>query len=458
MDAYQQIVKHVIFPLNAWRQGSRTLRHLRDLEESQYLPADRIAELQMERLRALLTHAARYCPFYAERIAACGLDPSRVRSPEDLRRMPLLSKSDIQHHAERMKATCYPADSLVPNKTGGSTGAPLHYYHDRARLDIQEAAAYRHNRWAGWDIGTRTALIWGHREDVRLTRRLERRLRNRFIERRVILDTSSITREKLAEYSSQLARSKPEIYIGYANSVYLLARFLRETRSTDHHRPRAIITSAEVLEPTRRKLIEEVFECPVFDRYGARETSVIASECGEHSGLHINAEGLLLEFIRDGRPVGPGEVGQIVVTDLLNFGMPFIRYKIEDAGIPLAARCACGRGLPLMKLAGGRVTDFLLAADGRIVSGAALTIYLVANAPGVAQAQIVQEREKEITLRIVKGEGFGPETLSFLAKQIPAFFGDGMRYSLEYCDLIPVEPSGKYRFSISKLDPGLLFG
>jgi phenylacetate-CoA ligase len=167
--------------------------------------------------------------------------------------------------------------------------------------------------------------------------------------------------------------------------------------------------------------------------------------------MHINAESVLLEFVRDGRPVGPGEQGDILVTDLLNFGMPLIRYRIEDVGIPADRVCSCGRKLPLIDNVAGRVTDFLIAPDGRRVSGASLTIYLIANTPGVKQAQIIQESPGALRLRIVKGLEFTDESVAFLRQKTPEFFGHEMEIQLEFVDSIPKEQSGKYRFSICKI-------
>jgi len=110
-----------------------------------------------------------------------------------------------------------------------------------------------------------------------------------------------------------------------------------------------------------------------------------------------------------------------------------------------------------MKMAAGRVTDFLVTPERKIISGASLTIYLVANTPGVAQAQIVQESIDEIVLRIVKGDNFGEQSLAYLRTEFPKFFGPTMRYRLEFVDSIPLEASGKYRFSISKVDPAEIF-
>ena len=119
--------------------------------------------------------------------------------------------------------------------------------------------------------------------------------------------------------------------------------------------------------------------------------------------------------------------------------------------------CPCGRGLPLMDMAAGRVTDFLLTPDGKIISGASLTIFLIANTPGLAQAQLVQEKKGEVTFRIVKNDKFDDESLRFLDREMPKFFGDQVTFTYEFVESIPVEASGKYRFSISKLDVSDMF-
>ena len=457
MDLIKPLAKHIIFPLVVFRERSSTLKHLAEMEKAQFLHPDKIKELQLIRLKKLLQHAYNNCPFYTKRFDEYGFKPEKLYSLDDIRILPVLAKKDIQQNRDYLKAKNIPNDMLVPNKTGGSTGSPLHFYLDADRLFSRQAATFRHNRWAGWDIGVKTASLWGNREDISGLQHLKARVRNFLLDRRIVLDTSSITPQKLADFKMQLTKYRPSLYIAYANAMYLFAKYLKQTNSSDHHRPDAIITSAELLDPGQRALIESIFECRVFDRYGSRETSVIASECEKHSGLHIGADGFLLEFIKGNKPVKPGELGKIIITDLLNYGMPFIRYQIEDAGAPSGENCSCGRGLPLMKMAAGRVTDFLVTPERKIISGASLTIYLVANTPGVAQAQLVQETIDEITFRIVKGEKFNDESLQYLQSELPKFFGPSMKYRIEFTEQIPLESSGKYRFSISKVDPAEIF-
>jgi len=453
MDMIQIAARYIFEPLVARREGSDHLQILRRLEKTQFLSRAELEKLQLERLAVILKHAYKNCPFYRERFDRAGFKPGKLGSLDDIETIPPLTKAEIQQHRDKMIAVNIDEKDLVANQTGGSTGAPLKFYHNRQRLFSRKAATMRHDRWAGWEIGSKTGVLWGNRVDFSAGQGWKAGLRRRLWDRRLILDTSHITGERLRRFIDDLRHYRPRVILAYANAVYLLARFIKENNITAYHRPRGIITSAELFHGFQRELIEEVFGCPVFDRYGCRETSIIASECSEHSGLHINAESLLVEFRDKNGRCRNGRSGQIVITDLLNFGMPFIRYRIEDIGTPLDTACSCGRGLPLMKMAGGRVTDFIVTPENKIVSGAAMTIYFVAETPGIAQAQLVQKRKDFLLIRLVRDDSFGDTTHETIKMKMAEFFGRNMHYEIEFVESIPVEPSGKYRFSISEIDP-----
>jgi len=448
MDWYAPVVKHIVHPLWALKDGETHLSILRRMERSQFFSSDELAALRLARMRAILEHAYENCPFYRKRFKQAGFSPSSFSSFEDILAIPLTTKEDIQNHKDDMAArNLLGTRDLWPDRTGGSTGKPLHYYRDRTRFYHLKAAAIRHDRWAGHDIGYKQAVIWGHRQDYSKRHEMKARVRNLLLDRLLILDCSNITDDKMATFVDDIRRFRPRTVLAYANSCALFAGYLLDNGIDDLHMD-GVITSAEMLNPEDRTVIERAFGCKVFDRYGCREMGLLASECEAHEGLHIDAECVFVEFVRDGRWVAAGERGDIVITDLLNFGMPFIRYRIEDVGIPTDRKCSCGRSLPLMEMVAGRSTDFLVCPDGRRVSGAALTIYLIANTPGVRQAQIVQDQPDAVRLRIAKGGEFTGKSMEFLQSKVPEFFGEGMRVDYEFVDEIPCESSGKYRFSI----------
>jgi phenylacetate-CoA ligase len=203
------------------------------------------------------------------------------------------------------------------------------------------------------------------------------------------------------------------------------------------------------LHDWQRGVIEEAFGRPVTNRYGCEEVSLIACECEEHNGLHLNSDGVYCEVIPDNRLNAGPNAGRLLVTDLTNWAMPLIRYQIGDVVIPSNRWCECGRGLPLIEKVVGREADYVLTPTGLLVSGISLTDHFATEIRGAVQVQIVQEKLTHLKLRLVPGDGFGPETDRQIGSLVRKTFGPEMGYEVELVDAIPPEPSGKYRFCIS---------
>lgn len=451
MSLSQKLIRHVVYPLSLLKRGEGAqLRYMREFERTQRLPADELRQLQWQRLQPLLQHAFRNCSFYRERFNRAGIVPGDIRCLTDLAAVPVLEKRDIQEERDRLVARDWPKHDLIPNQTGGSTGTPLSFYLSKDRKCSRAAATIRHNRWAGWDVGDKVAVLWGAPRDLP-SQNWRGRLRNLLLERQLFLDTGHLTEERMLAFHQRLFQYRPRVILAYAQSAALFASFL-ESQNLVPYRPHAIVTSAEVLEPEHRKRIEDVFGCRVFNRYGCREVSVIASECEAHQGLHVMAEGLYLEVVKGDRPARIGELGDILVTDLLNYAMPLIRYRIGDLGAWEGGMCACGRSLPRLHTVAGRVTDFVIGSDGRLVSGAFLSLYLVGQRPSLGQVQIVQDVPGRVFFRIRPGAAFrNPTDLEWLERTTRQYLGDDTEVDWEFAEELKAEPSGKFLFCRSSV-------
>jgi phenylacetate-CoA ligase len=203
-----------------------------------------------------------------------------------------------------------------------------------------------------------------------------------------------------------------------------------------------------VLTDSERHTIEKVFNSPVFNHYGCEEIGTIASECKAHEGLHVFGEGLYLEIESDNE-VMPG---RMLITDLVNYAMPLIRYDIGDAAILMSGKCPCGKTLPRLKEVSGRTADFLYTPDRKPVFGISILDTFVIHIPGFKQVQIVQDAYDHLNFRIVKDNRFSEESLDQLKRNVIEIFGDRMRYDLEYVEQIELTPRGKFRFSICRID------
>jgi phenylacetate-CoA ligase len=345
-----------------------------------------------------------------------------------------------------MLAEGFDPAKLVRKTTSGSTGVSLEVFVDEPSMQWKRACTLRSDEWSGWRFGERKAMIWGNPEYLK--RGWRGVLRNKVLDRERYLDTLKMDEAAMARFADDLARKPPSLIFGHAHSVYLFAEFVRR-ESLGPIRPKGVITSAMILHGWQRRVIEEVLACKVTNRYGCEEVSLIACECERHEGLHVNSDGVYVELMRDGKPVGPGEPGSVVVTDLTNRAMPIIRYQVGDVAVWAGKPCNCGRGMPLLQRIEGRDADYVTTSRGELVSGISLTENFAMLVPGIAQLQIIQEELDRFTFRIVQGEDFGPESLSRIAELVVERFGPQAQHDCEYVDFIPPEPSGKYRFCIS---------
>jgi len=447
LDEY--LVERVVAPLWAWREHPGYGAFRRHIEQCQYWPADRLRAWQQQRLVELLRHAAVQCPLYSERFRLAGLDPGRGSQQTAWERLPLLTKHDIQTRAAGLEAGNFPPRLRMRNQTGGSTGSPLQFFVDRRRFATRMASTHRHNAWAGYRPGDWIAVLWGARLDADAEVGWKAWWRERLLERTIALNTSSVAPRDWDLFRDQVRRRRPRFLLAYARSAVAFAEHLR-AQGSDDLRFESVITSAEVLLPEQRRTIESVFGGRVFNRYGAREVSVIASECDRHEGLHVNAEALLVEVVP--APGLPAPWGKVVITDLLNRSMPLIRYEIGDVARWQAGNCACGRGLPRLAEVQGRTTDFLQLPDGRWVSGPALTL-VIADMAEVRQVQFVQHGQKEIVLRVVPGAGYGEAARHELCRRLDLYLRGGLPLRLEEVAGIASEASGKYRFVVQQPAP-----
>lgn len=436
-------VRHIIHPLWAKFNHPAYARYMREFERNQYLHPDDLRKLQMRRLRQQLIDAYRYVPFYRHRMTQAGLTPLDIRTHEDLRLLPVLTKRDIQDHQDLLVSSNIPPSKRERNQTGGSTGSPLQFYVDVERFDSRMASTVRHNSWAGLRIGDWYAHPWGSRFDVGDHPGPNPAWRQTFLYRNLSLHTAAVSEEAMMRFVGVLRRYRPKHMVAYAQSAVLFAEFCNANNIHDITFE-SMIVSAEMLLPGKRGILEETFRGKVFDRYGCREVSVIASECEYHRGLHVNADALIVEV--EAAPNLPSGMGRILVTDLLNRSMPLIRYEIGDlASLDADMRCPCGRSLPLIGNIQGRTSDFLRLPSGRMIAGPSLAL-LAADMQDVRQVQFIQPDPEHVTLKVVAGNGYNQRTEEELRRRLQPYLEKESSLTIVTADSIPSEPSGKYRF------------
>lgn len=448
MSFIELISRHVAYPLWDLKERSVRLDEHRKLQRIQWLdPAD-IAELQLRRLQAVMEHAYRNVPFYRQNWPR---DPLKypLQSKAELRDFPVVEKHDLREHQSLFVSETVSRSDLIAAKTGGSTGVALEVLFDKRCQQQRNAAAMLSDSWAGWRPGMLKAALWG---SPPVASTLRSKLRRYLHDRIFFLDTMNLNDDTMLAFHGELQRRKPRALFGHAHSLYELARFIDDAQLEPITIDAAVSTSMMLL-PVHRKVVERVFRTDVTDRYGCEEVGLIASECEEHEGMHLNEAHVVVEFLNEqGEAHEEATPAAVVVSDLNNYGMPLIRYAVGDEAIPSDRRCECGRGLALIEKVVGRTADYLIKSDGSRVSGISMVEKTLTAIPGIEQLQIVQESYADFRLNLVPARDFNEETQHSLVAAVREVFGESAKVAIERLERLPKTARGKSRFAVCLID------
>ena len=290
-------------------------------------------------------------------------------------------------------------------------------------------------------------IVWTAQQDYVGHWTKKAKIKNELFERQVVLPAAIMDEETIVHYLHLLQEKKPTMIRAFTSPLYEVARVALDMNL--YCPIKGIVTTGEPLYAHQRQVIEKAFDCRVFDSYRSREAGPLAQECEVHNGLHINAESLFVEVVspEDQDSYDQG-VGEIVITDLLNFGMPLIRYKMGDMGVISKRRCSCGRGLPLLEKVTGRSADMLRTPDGKQITAGSLVLYLVDEAPGsLGQVQIIQDKHDHLLIRMTPYPPPTEEIKEYQKQTVRRLFGADMKVSFEIVEEIPRGKSGKYQFA-----------
>ncbi len=426
------------------RWGKGQSECYRFLLQSQTWTRDQLETYQWQQLQSLIDHAYNHTEFYRKRFQSIGATPADIRSLEDFRRLPVLTKEDVRQYSEELKSRKFEEMSPVESRTGGSTGAPLFPYKSARAEQMRVAVAWRSRRWAGVDYRERKVLIEIHQ--AAMSHRP-----GWFIDSRsntLLLWAGRLDEERLLRYVRICRWYQPQMIIGSIGFVRVFGQFLEENRITAV-RPKAIFVVGETIAPSDRQNALRQFGCPLFDAYGMRENAASASEC-EHHRLHINSEFTYVEFEQDDESPSANGRAAIIGTNLHNFAFPLIRYRTEDMGRAVDADCPCGRAHPVMVIEGGRTRDYLRTREGYVFVSWHLAQFLDKRM-GVRKLQLHQVDLDHVTVRIVRSDSFSSDDEQRLLESLRNLAGDILQFRIEYVDDIPRTPLGKHLFVKSEL-------
>lgn len=430
--------------------GRRIMARLAELDQIQWLSREELLAYQQDKLHRLLKYAYTFIPYYRRSFDQVGFRPDDILTdPAAFQKVPTISKAVVNDNFDDLVTTDPSRQKgLARNSTGGSTGHPLIFVQDLNFRDYVMAGVHWHLQYTGWQFGECHAYIWGADYEVPTQKELRARLLHWSLNR-FVTNAFTLNEESMTAFAREIRRRHPKVLVGYASALERFTEFV-QAHHLDDIKFSGIMSSAEVLYPHQREIIERTFGCGVLDRYATRELGGIACECPEHMGLHIGVGEVYVEVLRDGVPIPVGEEGDIVVTNLNNYGMPFIRYHVGDVGQLSDAVCRCGRGLPMMKIVHGRQTDMFKTKDGQAIHGEFFT-HLFYGVSEVQQFQVVQKSYDHIAVSVVEKSPLPPERMAFLERAIKDVMNSDVKVEFQFVESIPLKSSGKYRFTISEV-------
>jgi phenylacetate-CoA ligase len=404
---------------------------------------------QSARLRALVRHAWARVPFYRRRFDEVGLDPAAFRGREDLDRIPVVTRPELQGQPlEQVVARGVDARRLVAEATSGSGGEPFTIHRLPRELTAQGARWLAAQRRLGLRRRDKVAVVNFHPPGsagpplpVRLVNALGL---HRHVRLHCLDDPETIARNLLA--------ARPQIVVGVATSLTIL-RHTSQVEALGQLGMRFVTAGGQVVTDAMRRDIAETFRAPVYDFYAACETGLVASECADTGHHHVCEGNVLVEVLVDGRPAEVGERGEIVVTSLNAFAVPFIRYRLGDLVTRGPAPCSCGAPFSTLQEVVGRMGDYFHFPDGRSVHPAVLGISGIADsASWIARYQLLQDRVDRVRLRVVPRTPPTATERESLDRRMRELCGAGVEFTSELLDDLGLEGSGKFKSIISNVD------
>jgi len=441
------IARNLLYNPVQFLRGEKVDKYRNELRAFNRLSAKQMEEKQWEKLTALLDFAYKNNPYYKNLFDENGLTPAQIQNPDDFKKIPCLNKPIIQaNHARLFSEGIKRVDH---RNTSGSTGMPLQFVKDRAALAYMNAVMHEVYHWHGIETGDRSCRIWAIPKEFK--KRFSIYIRD-LLQNRIRLNSFDVSDKSSVKFYHAVRKFKPKFMMGVPSYMTDFSkRLIKAGLNPADMGLETLITTGEILYPGQKELLREHFRCAIANEYGTTESGIVAFTC-THDKMHVQNHNLYIEVINPetGRDARPGESGEIVLTELHSYAMPFIRYRLGDTVIPSDEKCTCGLASPLLAHIEGRLEDMIETPDGRKVAGGMLYYTLT---KGIHQFKAYQRAVDRLEILIEKGPDFSEKFLEEVQVKWREYLGNEMQFEFRFVDHIPADPSGKLRYFVPEFDP-----
>lgn len=415
--------------------------HLWRLRRRLFWSKDELEALRRRKLRELLDYCYRRIPYYRDQFRTLNAQPEDFKTPDDLRAFPILEKETLRDRAAEFVDPQADRSRWIEYRSSGSTGIPVALRYlpaERQRMGFTVTRELLHNGLKPWY------------RMVNVTEPRHSAPKDRWYHRLGIMSERFLSvYDRAALNVEQLIRIRPQLLIGFPSVLMLIGDQLHRRGVTWDLK--LLFTLAEVLTPTDRGILRDLWGREPIDLYGANEVGHIAFQCRQRVGYHINIDSLHVELIRAGEPVGQGERGEVVVTNFDLRVMPIIRYRVGDVAQFSSGSCSCGCHFPLLQGIVGRSDGFIIGSSGEPFSALEVSL-LLKRISGMRQFRIIQEQFAAIVVEYVKREPT-IDPRDAIQQTLKERLGEQMNIVTREVAEIPREKSGKIRTVVSDLPP-----
>jgi phenylacetate-CoA ligase len=434
-----------------------TYAHARREQRLPWRDLDDVLAIQRRRVRAIVHHAYAHVPFYRDAMDARGLRPGDIRSADDLARLPLIDGRTHRQDPARFRSTSAGLGPGLCLTSSGTMGHTKEFCHDRRALLLSLAHGQRQRHVLAHFIGRgagyrELSLLRDGAVGARIRAFYEKQL---WTPRRVDLTRLALTPGELpfADEVARINAFRPDVVIGYGSYLGAFYRAMG-MRGVAFHRPRVMVYGADGMPDTDRAYIETHLGIPVVSLYQSTESLRIGFQCERREGLHLSLDAVAVRLVDDaGHDVGPGEAGQVVISNLINRGTVLLNYRLGDMAVRGRTPCACGRTLPLLESLVGRTDDLIHLDDGRTMHALQLLPRL-RRASDVERLQVIQEEAHAFRIHAVNDTGHDlPEAAARLRDELCAVIGVRCEVAVVWVESLPPESNGKTRVVISRVMP-----
>ncbi|MGI6079031.1 MAG: phenylacetate--CoA ligase family protein, partial [Fastidiosipilaceae bacterium] len=410
--------------------------------EVEAMSREALTRAQQEKLAKMLAYCVKHVPFYRDWASQNGMHKKALRLDE----FPIIDKGTIRGQEERFVSDEFQLNKLSSCRTSGSTGQPFLFYKSKNSFDHTYATLWRGLARYGIRPGDKRVLIKGLdvTQKLGLRQKLNRKLYNA-LNRCLLFDAHflAINPQSLGTVIRKIVAYKPDYYHGYVSSIYQVARYVEENKvDVSGLRLKAIVTESEKLHDFQRECLDRVFGVPVVENYGSVEFGMIAQP-DTAGNLCVNEDHVVVETTVE---------GEAVITNLDEYGFPFIRFKNGD----LLELGGPGKILPYQIITSlkGRVAETIYLPSGGSLQGFVVMYPISKHMKWIKSYQVYQPKLNHLILRFVL-DGDLPERIKKqIVDEMREIVGEEMQLSLECVDRISLTRRGKQRFVISELHRG----